>query len=565
MEMKNVTRRAARWGVSLICLPALLVFSTGSTVSAQDYDRQPGAPRVGVTQLLSPEQMDSLIAPIALYPDPLLSQVLAASTYPLEVVEAQQWLQQYGNLRGEELVDAAKQQNWDPSVQALVVFPEVLRTLNRDVRWTTDLGNAFLAQQQDVMDAVQRMRQRAQQNGRLATTAQQTVRYETENGQRAVVILPADPQVIYVPVYSPEYVWGAPSYWGYRDMWYPGFGGGFAFGNGIYLGGFFPSWGYGWSGWNAGWGWGCDWFGGGLFVNRPFFSNYGYRGYYDGGHFLAGGRGEWQHDPYHRSGISYADRGVASRFNNSRFAEGRYNGMYSSGGYGGGRGMSGSNAPSGRGFASSPRGGFNGGGQSQGYGRNSGQNNNNAGQSYRGNSGSGFSSGSRGYSAPQSDNGGSRGFSAPQNYGGASRNSAPQNSSGTARGYSAPQNYGGSRGYSAPQNDNGGSRGFSSPQNYGGASRNYSAPQNSGGASRGFSAPQNYGGSSRSYSAPSSGSQGGFSGGGRPSSGGGRGFSGGGGGGGGGSSPSFSGRSSGGGGGGGGRSSGGGGRGGGHR
>ena len=111
-------------------------------------------------QPLQPQQLDDLVAPIALYPDNILTQILVGSTYPLEVVEAQQWLQQNHNLQGQALLGAAKQQNWDPSVQALVVFPDVLMRLNYDIRWTTDLGNAFLAQQADVMSAVQRMRQR---------------------------------------------------------------------------------------------------------------------------------------------------------------------------------------------------------------------------------------------------------------------------------------------------------------------------------------------------------------------------------------------------------------------
>ncbi len=107
---------------------------------------------------LDPQQLQDLVAPIALYPDNLLSQILAASTYPIEIVEAQQWLQQNRNLKGQALMDAAKQQNWDPSVQALVAFPDVLTRLNQDIRWTTDLGNAFLAQQPDVMHAVQQLR-----------------------------------------------------------------------------------------------------------------------------------------------------------------------------------------------------------------------------------------------------------------------------------------------------------------------------------------------------------------------------------------------------------------------
>ena len=135
----------------------------------QDPAPPQGAP------LLAPEQLDNLVAPIALYPDPLLGQVLAASTYPLEIVEAQQWLQQNRNLQGAQLVDAARLQNWDPSVQALVAFPDALNLLGSDVRWTTSLGNAFLAQQADVMSAIQSMRARAQANGKLTTTPQQVV------------------------------------------------------------------------------------------------------------------------------------------------------------------------------------------------------------------------------------------------------------------------------------------------------------------------------------------------------------------------------------------------------
>src|SRR5450759_4738800 len=125
------------------------------------------------TQILAPEQLADLVAPVALYPDPLLSQVLVASTYPLEIVEAQQWLQRNGRLRGQQLMDAARQQNWDASVQGLVAFPDVVATLNQDVEWTAALGNAFLAQQSDVMDAVQRMRARARANGKLSSTPQQ--------------------------------------------------------------------------------------------------------------------------------------------------------------------------------------------------------------------------------------------------------------------------------------------------------------------------------------------------------------------------------------------------------
>src|ERR1017187_1918409 len=140
-------------------------------------------------QILAPEQLNDLVAPMALYPDPLLSQVLVATTYPLEVVQAYQWVQKNPGIRGPAVTQAAQEQNWDASVQALVVFPDVLKRLNDDVSWTTNLGNAFLAQQQDVMDAVQRMRQKAQQAGKLQSTPQQSV--VTANGQ--IAIEPADP------------------------------------------------------------------------------------------------------------------------------------------------------------------------------------------------------------------------------------------------------------------------------------------------------------------------------------------------------------------------------------
>ena len=123
--------------------------------------------------VLSPNELDSLVAPIALYPDPLISQILVAATYPLEIVEAHQWLQRNPGLTGPALTQAAEAQNWDPSVQALMMFPDVLKRLNEDVTWTRNLGNAFLAQQADVMAAVQRMRMSAQQAGKLVSTPQQ--------------------------------------------------------------------------------------------------------------------------------------------------------------------------------------------------------------------------------------------------------------------------------------------------------------------------------------------------------------------------------------------------------
>jgi hypothetical protein len=328
MKPTNVGHMDTRRGFRIAGIPFLCGALVWAQTSAPPPVSQPG-PQAQVAQVLAPQQLDNLVAPIALYPDPLLGQVLAASSYPLELVEAQQWLQQNRNLSKTQVMDAARQQNWDPSVQALVAFPDVLAILDRDIQWTTDLGNAYLAQQNDVMAAIQRMRLRAEQNGKLASTPQQTVTTQTQSGQSAVVIEPANPQVIYVPVYNPEYIWGPPVWGYYPPLWYPTIGFGFGFGPGIFLSAFFPGWGWGWGGWPVGYGWGLGWFGGGLYVNNFFFNHYGFHGYYHGGFyrggFPAGGRQVWEHDPFHRAGVRYGNQTVGARYNNSRFAAGRLN------------------------------------------------------------------------------------------------------------------------------------------------------------------------------------------------------------------------------------------------
>jgi Protein of unknown function (DUF3300) len=268
------------------------------------------APEAPVTQM-TPDQLNDLVAPIALYPDSLLAQVLAASTYPLEIVEAQQWLQQNPGLQGSQLLDAAKQQSWDPSVQALVAFPSVMALLNRDIRWTTDLGNAFLAQQADVMNAVQAMRARARDNGRLVSTPQQSVTVATDQGQSAIEIQPANPQVIYVPTYNPAYVWGPPAFGAYPALGYPDTGSGFSFNPGVLIGALFSglmSFG--------GWGWGLSWLAHALFLNNLFFGHFGFGGFGGGGGF--GAHTAWVHNPSHRLGVAYPNHMVASRFSSGR-------------------------------------------------------------------------------------------------------------------------------------------------------------------------------------------------------------------------------------------------------
>src|SRR3954454_8580063 len=168
------------------------------------------------------EQLDSLVAPIALYPDNLLSQTLVATTYPLEIIQLQQWLEKNQNLAKDQkkLAEAVKKQPWDASIQAMAPLPDVVKRLSDDIQWTTDLGNAFLAQQSDVMDAIERMRAKAQGTGALADNQQQNVEVKTVESKQVIVIEQANPEVVYVPSYNPTVVYGAPIY-PYPPIYYP--------------------------------------------------------------------------------------------------------------------------------------------------------------------------------------------------------------------------------------------------------------------------------------------------------------------------------------------------------
>jgi len=376
---------------------------------APSYQPPPTQPQAAPR--LSQQDLSNLVAPIALYPDMLLSEVLAASTYPLELVQASQWMQANPNLHGVDLVNAAKQQPWDPSVQALVAFPDVMSLLTRDVQWTTDLGNAFLAQQADVMDAIQQLRASARANGRLQDTAQQRVVVDQQNGQNAIEIQPSDPQVVYPPVYNPAYVWGPPVYGAYPPLYYPASDYGIGFGVGTFLGGLF-------TGLLAfgGWGWGLSWFAHGLFLNGLFFSHFGFHGY--GGYGFHAGPGYaahamWTHDPGHRLGVPYGNR----------FAGARSLG-YSARSYSAGRGSYGSGYQSNR--------------QAEAY----------RGLTSRENRGSFHSYGSRGAANSYGYRGGSsaysnRGYSGSAFRGSESRGSAFRGSESRAPRSSASRSYGG--------------------------------------------------------------------------------------------------------------------------
>jgi hypothetical protein len=258
------------------------------------------------------DQLDSLVAPIALYPDPMLAQVLAASTYPLEIMQLQQWLTKNKGLKDKALVDAVSKQPWDPSVQGLAALPDVVKRLADDIQWTTDLGNAFLTQQSGVMDAVQRMRKKAKDAGNLKSTDQQKVETKVVESKQVVVIEQSNPQVIYVPSYNPVVVYGPPVY-PYPPITYPppGYyaaGVAISFGVGLAMG----------AAWGGGWGYGCGW--GNNDVNVNVNNNFNRNTNVNGGNRVStqpvrgGGGGSWQHNPQHRGGTPYSDRSTANKY-----------------------------------------------------------------------------------------------------------------------------------------------------------------------------------------------------------------------------------------------------------
>jgi hypothetical protein len=259
----------------------------------------------------TPEQLQQLVAPIALYPDALLAQTLAAATYPTEVVNADRWLQQHPNLQGEQLTRAVDQQSWDPSVKALTAFPSVLGNLDTNLSWTEALGNAYFYQQQDVLDAVQVMRRRAEDAGNLRSTSQERV----VNQGPTIVIEPVDAGICYLPSYDPWIVYGAPLvvYPGYfYEPWYgPPF---ISFGPAIRLG-FFGGFGWGWPAWGFNWGRRVVVFNHDTYVSRSRF--FFRRGPFFGGRSVVGPRRSL---PSVRGNHSFNNRSAGGP--NSRFGNG---------------------------------------------------------------------------------------------------------------------------------------------------------------------------------------------------------------------------------------------------
>jgi len=255
------------------------------------------------------EELDQMLAPIALYPDELLAQVLMASTYPLEVVEAARWTKANLKLNEDQLALALEEKNWDPSIKSLANFPSVLAMMSEKLDWTQKLGDAFLSQEAEVMDTVQNLRNKAYDQGNLQTTSEQKVIVQ----EKTIVIEPASPQVVYVPAYSPAVYgqWWYPSYPPY-SYYPPGYTLGtrlFAFGAGLAIG---AAWGYAWGGFN----WGRR------DVNINVYKNVNInkrinRNYYVNKY---GGRdqGRWQHDARHRKGVLYRDQNTRQKYGQAR-------------------------------------------------------------------------------------------------------------------------------------------------------------------------------------------------------------------------------------------------------
>jgi hypothetical protein len=230
-------------------LSSVLLFSIGPRALFADQETQ--APQAPPHAQQTPDQLQQLVAPIALYPDSLVAQILAASTFPEQVVEADRWLQAHPDLKGDALGQAVDPQSWDPSVKALAAFPSVLGNMDKNLSWTSSLGDAYYNQQQDVMDAVQVMRQRAQAAGNLQSSPQQTV----ENQDSTITIQPTSTEVVYVPAYDPWLVYGDPLLAWPGWYAYPGicFGGPYlTFGVGFDIG-FVGAFGWGWGGWGFDW------------------------------------------------------------------------------------------------------------------------------------------------------------------------------------------------------------------------------------------------------------------------------------------------------------------------
>jgi len=281
---------------------------TGLLIAVAQAQTPPAPATVDQSQqMLKPEELDQLVAPIALYPDALLAEVLMSSTYPLEIVQADRWVTENKNLKGDALKAAVDKQSWDDSVKSLIATPSVLAMMSAKLDWTQKLGDAVLAQQPDVMDAVQRLRVKAQANNKLSSTKEQTVSVARQENKEVIVIEPAVPDTIYVPYYDPAVVYGGWPYADYPPYYFPpplGYVPGAILATGIAFGA-----GYALGRWASGgnyWGGGVNWGGRNINVNVNRSTNI------NTGNINVGN--SWQHNPQHRQGVKYSNTNVQQKF-----------------------------------------------------------------------------------------------------------------------------------------------------------------------------------------------------------------------------------------------------------
>jgi hypothetical protein len=312
IRMQHISRQFT----AMMC--SVLLVAGGSQSEAQAQEQKQAATTEEPAPKIPNDQLDSLVAPIALYQDALLAQVLAASTYPLEIVQLQQFLAKHKDLKDKALADAVMKQNWDPSVQSMAALPDVVKRLADDIGWTTDLGNAVLAQQSDVMDAVQRMRAKAKEKGNLKSNEQMKVETKVVESKSVIVIEQSKPDVVYVPSYDPVVVYGAAPY-PYPPIAYPP--------PGYYAAGMALSFGVGMAigaAWGGG-GWCCNSNWGGnntininnnnTFVNNSNRQNVSNSGNRTGNR--TGGSNNWQHNSQHRGGTPYSNKATANKYGGS--------------------------------------------------------------------------------------------------------------------------------------------------------------------------------------------------------------------------------------------------------
>ncbi len=299
--------RTARFACATL---VVALFATTAT-HAQDATAKAAPNKAAI----KPEELDQVLAPIALYPDDLLTQILMASTFPLEVVEADRWVKKHKSLKGDALAKALEKEDWDPSVKSLVNVPDVLASLSANLDSLGKIGDAFLADQKAVMAAIQKLRKKAKDAGNLENSEKMTVEEKADGGSEVIVIQSSDPKVIYVPAYDPRVIYGPWWYPAYPPpiyyrppYWVPGpvigFGVGFACG---------VAWGYAWG--RCGWGYGrVD-----IDINRNVNLNANidrnkYKRDFQNRGGNANGKGAWKHDPKHRKGVAYRDKATANRF-----------------------------------------------------------------------------------------------------------------------------------------------------------------------------------------------------------------------------------------------------------